>query len=129
MNEAKYNSNLIWRVTGNKIENSASKYYYIAVLDYLLYHQSEKREYNYFPSAFTSGFDPVPLTKSGVSMYNYRLITRDFLLSKDSVNYADYSFANNNTDKTLLEQRISLSLVEGATTLFCNLPNEFTYCY
>ena len=115
LNEASYDSNLIWRVTGTKIENSNSKYYTIAVLDYLLYHQGSNRSYNYFPSAFTSGFDPVPLTKSGVDVYNYRLITRDFLLSKGSVSYNTYSYNNNNTDKSLLEQVISLSLVGGAT--------------
>lgn len=115
LNEAGYDSNLIWRVTGTKIENSNNKYYTIAVIDYLLYHQNNNRNYNYFPSAFTSGFDPVPLTKAGVDAYNYRLITRDFLLSKGSVNYSTYSFDNNNTDKTKLQQVISLSLIDGAT--------------
>lgn len=110
INEAKYDSNLIWRVTGNKIENSASKYYYIAVLDYLLYHQNADRNYNYFASAFTSGFDPVPMTKAGVDAYNYRLITRDFLLSKGTVTYSTYSSVNNNTDKDSLTQNVTLAL-------------------
>ena len=122
INEAKYDSNLIWRVTGNKIENSATKYYYIAVLDYLLYHQNADRNYNYFASAFTSGFDPVPMTKAGVDMYNYRLLTRDFLLAKGTVNYSTYSFVNDNTNKDLLTEKITLALADYATTLICASP-------
>ncbi|MCH5159580.1 MAG: bifunctional metallophosphatase/5'-nucleotidase [Clostridiales bacterium] len=116
LNEAKYDSNSIWRVSGKKIESN--EYYYIAVIDYLLYHQNSNRQYNYFPSAFTSGFDPVPLTKAGVSAYNYRLITRDFLLSLGTVAASNYINVNNNTNKNLLSQTINLSLVDHATTLF-----------
>ena len=129
LNEAKYDSNLIWRVTGTKIENLSNKYYTIAVIDYLLYHQNSDRNYNYFPSAFTSGFDPVPLTKSGVDAYNYRLITRDFLLKNGSVNYSTYSFNNDHTNKSLLEDTISLSLAGNATTLVFNTEPNFTYMY
>ena len=128
LNEAGYDSNSIWRVSGTKIENS--KYYTIAVLDYLLYHQNTNRQYNYFPSAFTSGRpDPIPLTKSGVAAYNYRLITRDFLLSKGAVNYTTYSFVNDNTNKDLLTEKITLALADYATTLICNAPAQFTYSY
>ena len=130
LNEAKYDSNSIWRVSGTKIEDSDSKYYRIAVIDYLLYHQNAYRNYNYFPSAFKSGRpEPVPLTKAGVDAYNYRLITRDFLLAKGSVNYSTYSFDNSNTNKDLLTEKISLRLVEGATALVCNVMPQFTIMY
>ena len=109
LNEAKYDSNSIWRVTGTKIENSATKYYTIAVIDYLLYHQNSNRNYNYFASAFTSGTDPVPLTKAGVDAYNYRLITRDFLLANNTISASAYLYDNNNTNKDLLQQQISLT--------------------
>ena len=117
LNEAGYDSNSIWRVSGTAIERG--KYYTIAVIDYLLYHQSSSRNYNYFPSAFTSGFDPVPLTKAGVDAYNYRLITRDFLLSKGTIAASDYLSVNSHTNKNLLSQVINLSLIDYATTLIC----------
>ena len=107
LNEARYDSNSIWRVTGTKIENN--KYYYVAVIDYLLYHQSSNRYYNYFPSAFTSGFEPVPLTKVGVDAYNYRLITRDFLLSQKTISSSTYVYDNDRTNKSLLTQAITLN--------------------
>ena len=129
LNEAKYDSNSIWRVSGAKIENSTTKYYYIAVIDYLLYHQNSDRNYNYFASAFTSGFEPVPLTKAGVYAYNYRLITRDFLLSMGTVDASTYVYDNNNTNKDLLSQVVSLSLAGYATTLICNAMPQFTFTY
>ena len=113
--EAKYDSNSIWRVSGNAIEKSSTKYYTIAVLDYLLYHQDSNREYNYFPSAFTSGFTPVALTKDGVDMYNYRHITRDFLRKVKTVNATTYTEDNNYTDKSLLTQSVDLSSSGGTT--------------
>ena len=107
LNEASYSSNSIWRVTGVKIESN--KYYTIAVLDYLLFHQNSNRNYNYFPSAFTSGAPaPIPLTKTGVAAYNYRLLTRDFLLSLGTVSASTYIYDNNNTNKNLLSQTVTL---------------------
>ena len=129
LNEAKYDSNSIWRVSGEKIVNSDSKFYTIAVIDYLLYHQNSARSYNYFPSAFKSDFQPVPLTKSGVDAYNYRLITRDFLLAKKTVAASTYTSDNNHTDKNLLKQVITLSLADNATTLLCNTLINFTFGY
>ena len=105
LNEARYDSNSIWRVSGKKIEEN--EYYTIAVLDYLLYHQNSNRSYNYFPSAFNNGFDPIPLTKTGVEMYNYRLITRDFLRSVKTINASTYIYENNHTNKDLLTQSVS----------------------
>ena len=127
INEAKYN--YIWRVTGNAIENSSTKYYKIAVLDYLLYHQNSNRNYDYFKSAFTSGFTPVPLTKTGVDVYNYRLITRDFLLSQGTITNTTYTVDSNNTDTSLLQQAVTLSIASYAPTLVCIVPSKFTYCY
>lgn len=88
LHEASYGTNSIWRVKGTAIQSN--KYYTIAVIDYLLFHQNTNREYNYFPSAFESGFEPEVLTKEGVDAYNYRLITRDFLLNKGAINAWNY---------------------------------------
>ena len=123
LNEARYDSNSVWRVSGNKIQNDDRVYYYIAVLDYLLYHQNSARSYNYFPSAFKSGFEPVPLTKDGVDAYNYRLITRDYLLSKGTISASIYtSSENDHTNKDLLTETITLALADYATTLAFNAP-------
>ena len=124
LNEAGYSSNSFWRVTNTPIESN--KYYTIAVIDYLLYHQNANRNYNYFPSAFTSGFEPVPLTKTGVDMYNYRLITRDYLLAQGTISASDYTSVNDHTNKDLLEQAISLSLANYATTL---IVPKYTFAY
>lgn len=108
LNEARYDSNSIWRVSGVAIENN--KYYTIAVIDYLLFHQNSNRNYNYFPSAFTSGFAPVPLTKEGVDVYNYRLITKDFLLEQGSVSAMLYVSSNNDrTNKDLLQSEVTFT--------------------
>ena len=109
LNEASYGSNSVWRVTGTPIENS-SEYYTIAVIDYLLYHQNSDRSYNYFPSAFKSGFQPVALTKPGVEFYNYRLITRDFLLKQGTIDTSLYTDDNIHTNKELLQQRVDLPI-------------------
>lgn len=110
INEAGYSSNSIWRVNGTAIENSNNKYYTIAVIDYLLYHQNSNRNYNYFPSAFTSGFDPVRLTKEGVDQYNYRYLTRDFLRDQgtiDAYTYLDNS--NVHTNSSWLTRSVNIS--------------------
>ena len=108
LNEAKYDSNSIWRVSGTAIENSSTKYYTIAVIDYLLYHQNSSRTYNYFPSAFRSGFTPVALTKEGVEMYNYRLLTRDFLLKTETINASNYVKDNVHTKAGDLKRSVDL---------------------
>lgn len=112
LNEAEYKSygdyaNAIWRVKGEAI--SSGQYYYIAVIDYLLFHQNANRDYNYFPSAFTSGFDPVPLTNNNYEVYNYRFITRDFLLnSSDAISTSSYRFDNNHNDNSLLRSDVEI---------------------
>ena len=101
--EARYNE--IYRVSGEAIYSN--QYYYVAVIDYLLFHQDSDREYDYFPSAFESGFTPVPLTKQGEDIYNYRLITRDFLLEANVVDSYDYTRTNNRNDTSLLQTEVT----------------------
>ena len=101
LNEAGYSSNSFWRVKGTAIQNSKTVYYTIAVIDYLLYHQNANRNYNYFASAFTSGFTPVALTKTGYEMYNYRYITRDFLREHTTITSSTYASNNDHTTSDL----------------------------
>ena len=108
LKEASYSGQSIWRVNGRAIEDSDTAYYLIAVIDYLLYHQNSYRSYNYFPSAFTSGFDPIPLTKEGETAYNYRLITRDFLLSQQTIYAENYTKTNIRTNADMLTQSVDL---------------------
>ncbi len=107
INEVKY-GNYFWRVSGVAIESK--EYYKIAVIDYLLFHQNSYRNYNYFPSAFESNnnFKPVALTKNG-QIYNYRQITRDYLLSNINVACSDYTIDNNNTSVSKLTQSVKLT--------------------
>ena len=115
LNEAKYDSNSIWRVSGMPIQDDDTLYT-IAVIDYLLYHQNNRRNYNYFPSAFTSDFEPIALEKPGVVAYNYRFITRDFLLSQDSINTDMYTKDNIRTDKSQLTRSVDLPLTNITPT-------------
>lgn len=109
--EMGYSGQSMWRVSGRAIENKKTTYYYAAIIDYLLYHQNSNRNYNYFPSAFESGFEPIPLTKEGVQSYNYRLITRDFLLKKQNINADLYTKSNVNTDASKLQSAVDLPVV------------------
>lgn len=126
--EAGFSSNSVWRVTGEAIQ--ADKYYNIAVIDYLLFHQNTNRDYNYFPSAFRKGApEPAELTNSNFDgVYNYRFITRDYLLN-NAVDVDDYIYDNQNTNKNLLKQDVTLDFpaeveINGASayaeTLFIN---------
>lgn len=109
-NEASYDSNFIWRISGETIENSNDVYYNIAVIDYLLFHQNSNRNYNYFPSAFNNGFEPIKLENDNYDVYNYRFITRDFLREQgDDFTCAPYNFANNRTDSSKLGQDVDFS--------------------
>lgn len=118
LKEAEYMSsgrygNSIWRVSGEAIQSG--KYYYIAVIDYLLFHQNTSREYNYFPSAFTSGFDPVPLRNNG-NDYNYREITRDYMLN-NTLNTDDYRINNNYNDNSLIRNAVDIENGGGGGTV------------
>ena len=110
LNEARYDSNSIWRVSGKAIVNNSNTYYTIAVIDYLLYHQNSNRIYNYFPSAFKSGFTPVALTKTGETMYNYRHITRDFMLNNQNIDASLYTENNVHTDASKLKSTVDLPI-------------------
>ena len=57
-----------------------NKTYRIAVIDYLALHKGSNRNYNYFPNATIVG----KLTKVGYDIYNYRDITREYILSNYS---------------------------------------------
>ncbi len=109
--EMGYGGQSMWRVSGNAIEDSDSVYYTVAIIDYLLYHQNANRNYNYFPSAFRNGATtPIPLTKDGVDIYNYRLITRDFLLkTSGTLNVSPYTSTNNRTDASKLTQSVNFN--------------------
>lgn len=97
-----------WRASGVAIESN--KYYKIAVIDYLLFHQNASRNYNYFRSAFESSntFKPVALTQNGQT-YNYRQITRDYLLNNPGLTASVYVNDNNNTDTSLLGSTVELT--------------------
>ena len=119
LNEVRYGVSF-WRVSGDAI--LSDEYYKIAIIDYLLFHQNARREYNYFPSAFANGnnFKPVALTKNGQT-YNYRQITRDYLLANKNVKCSDYTIDNANTDAGKLEQKVKLKYqVTGKWTFAVN---------
>ena len=106
LNEVNYGV-YFWRASGEAIESN--KYYKIAVIDYLLFHQNASRNYNYFRSAFESGntFKPVALTRNGQT-YNYRQITRDYLLANPAISASVYVYDNNNTSTELLNSAVTL---------------------
>lgn len=68
-----------------------SKYYTIAVIDYLATHRNSSRDYDYFPSLNIVG----SLTKDG-GPYRYRDVTADYLRSQGTVKI-DSSSAKHNT--------------------------------
>ena len=105
----KYSGQSMWRVSGRSI--SENEYYYAAIIDYLLFHQNTNRSYNYFRSAFESGFEPIPITKQGEQVYNYRLITRDFLQQQGGiVDTALYTTLNIHTDPSQLTKAVDLPI-------------------
>ena len=108
-NEVVKYEQIMWRVSGKAIENSSSKYYTIAVIDYLLFHQNANRSYNYFPSAFyeNNTLKPYAVTKTGVDLYHYRLITRDFMKAQGTINTSLYTGTNNHTDSSKLTQAVT----------------------
>lgn len=99
-------ANAIWRVSGEAVQSSGT--YKIAIIDYLLFHQNANRDYDYFPSAFENGKQPVALTPADNANYNYRIITRQFLLDND-FNVDDYMLANNRNDNSKIRQEVTLN--------------------
>ncbi len=107
--EASYSGNEIWRINGQAIEDSDTKFYKIAVIDYLLFHQNANRNYDYFPSAFSANntFTPVPLENSNYDIYNYRFITKDFLMENTEINSSYYNYDNDFTNKQNLSNEVA----------------------
>lgn len=102
--EAQYNG--FWRVSDVAIENSNDKFYDVAVIDYVLFHQNLNRQYDYFPSAFCNG-SPVALTDADGTISNYRNVTRNYLLQTKKVYSSDYSYENDCTDLDKLGEKIN----------------------
>lgn len=101
--EVQYNA--IWRVSNEPIYKN--KTYKIVVIDYLLFHQNDYRQYDYFSSAFeTDKTPPIALTKNG-QLYNYRELTSDFLQQQRAIHIADYG-VNTNTDVNKLGNYVTL---------------------
>lgn len=113
-------NNYIWRVTPNAI--SRNKTYKIAVIDYLLYHQNSNRVYDYTETAFENGRTPVLLTKADGSTYNYREITRDFLLKQTKLDVSLYDGTNAYTDRTGLTGAVSLPSLTSAQRIVTSIP-------
>lgn len=107
LKEADYSTTAVWRVSGEAIERSENKFYKIAIIDYMLFHQNTNRYYNYFSSAFENGRQPVALTPADNPMYNYREITRDYLRNHD-INASDYTINNNFNNTSLLTESVTL---------------------
>ncbi len=96
-----YSSNYFYRLTNEALDQN--KTYRIAVIDYLAFHRSNKRVYNYFPTL--SIVDK--LSKDGYPIYNYRDITADYMRSLNgTINPNNYSSSNNRYNSNLLMQSI-----------------------
>ena len=111
--EVEFSGTQVWRINGQAIENSNTKFYKIAVIDYLLFHQNDNREYDAFPSVFAESntFTPVALENSNYDIYNYRFITRDFLINNKNVSAADYEQDNDYNNKDKLSSAVSLAAI------------------
>ena len=104
-----------WRVSGEPIVSSGT--YTIAVIDYVLFHQNSSREYNYFPSAFANGKQPIPLVTKENPILNYRDITKAYLLKLGTVNSADYSNSNAHCNKNNLGQSVTFNDAQAQASL------------
>lgn len=91
INSAK--NNYVWRINGDAFNDNGV--YKVAIIDYVLFHQDADREYNYFPSAFQNGRQPIALSRKDGKFYNYREITRDFLLEAKNVDVSEYDIESN----------------------------------
>ncbi len=96
-----------WRVTDQPIVENGT--YTIAVIDYVLFHQNAKREYNYFPSAFENGKTPVALVTEQNPKLNYRDITKAYLLQQEIVDSSDFADSNPHTDVSLISQSVTFT--------------------
>ena len=96
-----------WRVTNQPIVASGT--YTIAVIDYVLFHQNSNRQYDYFPSAFQNGRNPIPLVTEQNPLLNYRDITKEYLLELGTVNSSNFSNSNTHCDKSKLGQTVTFA--------------------
>lgn len=100
--EAQYN--YIYRVREGSFSSSGT--YTIAVIDYLLLHQSEAKRYDYFSDGFTvKGV----LTSEDTDLYNYRDITADYIRSVQNVDANEFMSTTNrnNNNRTVLMSSVS----------------------
>lgn len=79
-----------YRNDTSAISNSSTKYYTVAIIDYLLLHRNESRDYNYFTDIEIIG----QLTKTGQDIYNYRDVTADYIRKLSTIKASDYSSSN-----------------------------------
>lgn len=96
-----------WRVTEEPIVENGT--YTIAVIDYVLFHQNDKREYNYFPSAFENGKTPIALVTEQNPLLNYRDITKAYLLQQETVYASDFADSNPHTDYDKIGQSVTFT--------------------
>lgn len=119
-------SNYFWRVSGEKVVNDAKHVYKIAIIDYVLLHQNSNRMYDRAASAFESGrMKPIALTKADGSKYNYREMTRDYILKVGTINSDDYNGKNVFTNRDILTKDVTItaSLSEVAPVQYCLAAN------
>ena len=102
--------NYFWRVSEEKVVNDEKHVYKIAIIDYVLFHQNSSRQYDRTASAFDNGrMEPIALTKSDGSKYNYREMTRDYIQRIGTIYSADYSGSNAFTDSDSITKNVSLT--------------------
>lgn len=119
-------SNYFWRVSGERVVNDAKHVYKIAIIDYVLLHQNSNRMYDRAASAFESGrMEPIALTKADGSKYNYREMTRDYILKVGTINSDDYNGKNVFTNRDSLTKDVTMtaSLSEVAPVQYCLAAN------
>ncbi len=97
LKEAGYDTNLIARAENNAIVSGRT--YQIAIIDYLAFHKSTKRVYDYFPSISLVGV----LGAEGKDAH-YRHILADYIREQGTIRYNDYSSSSWRHNKELLGQ-------------------------
>ncbi len=117
--------NYVWRVNGEAFK--PNEIYKVAVIDYVLFHQNNYREYDKLPSAFKNGRQPIALAKNGVSFYNYREITRDFLTKVQTIDVSEYELSNPRGARDQLGNNVTFNddyYTSSAQAVWALLPSE-----